>query len=286
MREDWLEKRKHGIGGSDIGVIMGHSSFKSPYDLFLEKTQNIIEPENFNMRRGSGLEPTIIKAYLRASGNRLIDNRDEADEYLNADAILANDDPAMYQSANNPIKKGSPDGLILASNPRVSMGVLEAKAPSSSVFHRIKREGLPDSWIDQVQWYMNILGLRWAAVAVFSAEYWELQTFLVEEDLKYQEIMVKAAMEWWKCIATNTAPNITIDEPETGLKGKVVKVNSPVWYEVGEEYLIAKETARLAKQRLDNVKGRFKRLIGNSYCTEGNGFRVFKKPFRVFNYKP
>ena len=283
MREEWLEKRKLGIGGSDIGVIMGHSSFKDPYGLFLEKTQNIVEPENFNMRRGSSLEPTVVKSYLQATGDRLV-GHEEAVKYLAVDAVLVNTDPVMYQSADNPIKKGSPDGLILSSH-YPGLGVLEAKAPSSQVYRRIKREGLPDSWNDQIQWYMNILGLQWATVAIFSAEYWELQFFIVNADPGYQDKLVVAGMSFWECIVTNTAPNIELTEPETGRKGQVIKVNSALWYEIGEEYLVAKEAAAQAQAKLNNVKGRLKKIVGDSYCTEGNGFRVFKKPFRVFNYK-
>ena len=284
MREDWLEKRKHGIGGSDIAVIMGHSKFKSPYDLFLEKTQNIIEPENFNMRRGSSLEPTVIKAYLQVSGDRLVNHRQAIDQFIMGGVKLVSESPMMFESTDNPIKKGSPDGLIL-SDERDGLGVLEAKAPSAQVYRRIKREGLSDSWIDQVQWYMNILKLKWAAVAVFSAEYWELQSFIITEDLVYQENLVSAATHWWKCIETNTAPNVELNEPEVGLKGQVVKVNDPVWWEAGEDYLLAKEAATQATARLNQIKGRLRKFVGNAYCVEGNGFRVFRKPFRIFNYK-
>lgn len=284
MREEWLEKRKYGIGGSDIGVIMGHSSFKTPYDLFLEKTQNIIEAENFNMRRGSSLEPTVIQAYTKATGHLLV-NQKASMEYFTKDVTLVNEDPIMYQSNLNPILKGSPDGLILSDDPHKRLGVLEAKAPSAQVYRRIKREGLPDSWNDQGQWYMHILGLTWAAVAVFSAEYWELQFFIIESDIEYQEDLVKAGMLFWEKVVSNTPPNIELDDPETGLKGKVVKVNNAVWYEAGEDYLVAKEAAAQAQARLNNIKGRIKKLIGKAYCVEGNGFRVFKKPFRIFNYR-
>ena len=285
MREEWLEKRKLGIGGSDIGVIMGHSSFKSPYDLFLEKTQNIIEIENFNMRRGSSLEPTIIKAYLQTTGDRSVSCDQAINQFIRTGVILEHDDPIMFSVTSNPILKGSPDGLILTDR-QPGLGVLEAKAPSSQVYRKIKREGLPDSWNDQVQWYMHILGLKWASVAVFSAEYWELHIIPVKADPEYQAELVIAGVAFWEeHVVLNRSPNITLDEPETGLKGKVVKVNSVVWYEVGEEYLIAKELAAQAQARLNNIKGRFKKFIGDAYCVEGNGFRVFKKPFRVFNYK-
>ena len=284
MREEWLEKRKLGIGGSDIGVIMNHSSFKDTYDLFLEKTQNIIEPENFNMRRGSSLEPTIIKSYLQVSGDRLVKAEQALNQFIGGGVGLVSKDPVMFESTEYPIKKGSPDGLILSDN-HDGLGVLEAKAPSSQVYRKIKREGLPDSWNDQVQWYMSILGLKWASVAIFSAEYWELHIIPVEADPEYQDILETNALLFWIYVETNEAPMIELTEPETGLKGNVIKVNDPIWWEVGEEYLVAKEAVKQETAKLNKIKGRLKKFVGSAYCVEGNGFRVFRKPFRVFNYK-
>lgn len=37
-REDWLEYRKKGIGGSDVAAIMGISPFATIRDLFYNKT--------------------------------------------------------------------------------------------------------------------------------------------------------------------------------------------------------------------------------------------------------
>lgn len=280
-REEWLKKRKLGIGGSDVGVIMGHSSFKNPYKLFLEKTQNIIQTEDFNMRRGSSLEPTIIKAYLNSTLNTPVYYM-ETPGWAEERFKVVSNNPLMFQLKENPIILGSPDGIVRSVD---GIGVLEAKAPSSQVYRRIKREGIPDSWNDQGQWYMNILGLQWCEFAIFSAEYWEPHLIKVKANAEYQQKLVSSAVRFWQDhIMTGVAPPVTFDEPDTGLKGRVVKVNSPVWYEVGEEYLAAKEEVTQANAKLNKIKGRYKKLIGNSYCTEGNGFRVFKKPFRVFNY--
>ena len=36
--EDWLEARKQGIGGTDASVVCGISRYKSPVELWMEKT--------------------------------------------------------------------------------------------------------------------------------------------------------------------------------------------------------------------------------------------------------
>ena len=39
--EDWLEYRKLGIGGSDASVVCGISRYKSPVELWMEKTNQL-----------------------------------------------------------------------------------------------------------------------------------------------------------------------------------------------------------------------------------------------------
>ncbi len=39
--EDWLEYRKSGIGGSDASVVCGISRYKSPIELWMEKTNQL-----------------------------------------------------------------------------------------------------------------------------------------------------------------------------------------------------------------------------------------------------
>ena len=39
---DWLEYRKQGIGGSDASVVCGINRYKSPVELWMEKTQFLV----------------------------------------------------------------------------------------------------------------------------------------------------------------------------------------------------------------------------------------------------
>ena len=39
--EDWLNWRKRGIGGSDASVVCGINRYKSPVELWMEKTDQL-----------------------------------------------------------------------------------------------------------------------------------------------------------------------------------------------------------------------------------------------------
>ena len=42
---DWLEYRKQGIGGSDASVVCGINRYKSPVELWMEKTDQMPSQE-------------------------------------------------------------------------------------------------------------------------------------------------------------------------------------------------------------------------------------------------
>ena len=43
--EEWLEYRKQGIGGSDASVVCGINRYKSPVELWLDKTGQLPHQE-------------------------------------------------------------------------------------------------------------------------------------------------------------------------------------------------------------------------------------------------
>lgn len=62
----WLKSRKAGVGGSDMSTILGLNSFKTPYELWLEKTGRV-EPEDISDKwaviRGNALENELRKRF-------------------------------------------------------------------------------------------------------------------------------------------------------------------------------------------------------------------------------
>lgn len=65
-RDEWLKKRKTGIGGSDCAVVLGMSPWKTPLELYYEKT-GLVEPEDISNREsvkmGNMLEPIVYDLF-------------------------------------------------------------------------------------------------------------------------------------------------------------------------------------------------------------------------------
>ena len=63
-REEWLNERRTGIGGSDAAAVMGLNPWKSPLDVYLDKTGQLMEsPDNPALYWGRVLEEVVAREY-------------------------------------------------------------------------------------------------------------------------------------------------------------------------------------------------------------------------------
>src|SRR5690606_35289427 len=71
-REEWLKERKKGIGGSDASVIVGFNPWKSPFELYIEKTSDEVqEIENEATHWGNVLEDVVAEEFSRRTGKKV-----------------------------------------------------------------------------------------------------------------------------------------------------------------------------------------------------------------------
>ena len=67
--EDWLEYRKQGIGGSDASVVCGISRYKSPVQLWMEKTNQLLSQEAGEVAYwGTQLESLVRAEFNKRTG--------------------------------------------------------------------------------------------------------------------------------------------------------------------------------------------------------------------------
>lgn len=72
-REEWLAARKPYIGGSEVAIILGLSPWKTPVDLWLEKTgrRQTEDTPSEAMRLGNELEDYAARRYSEATGRQV-----------------------------------------------------------------------------------------------------------------------------------------------------------------------------------------------------------------------
>ncbi len=81
--DDWLRLRKQGIGGSDASVVCGINRYKSPIELWLDKTDQIPYQEAGEAAYwGTVLEPLVVSEFTKRTGievsrqKQLLQNRE------------------------------------------------------------------------------------------------------------------------------------------------------------------------------------------------------------------
>lgn len=172
---EWHEARA-GIGGSDIGTILGVNRWKTAEDLLNERLNPDtprIEP-NLAMRMGTAFEAAIRRLWLE-------DNQH----------WLAVEETGTWQSTENPFWKANPDGFIRWNDGEI--GILEIKYSQQAE--------LPITWVYQVQWYLMLLGLKRGIIVQCKGN--KLIEHVVEANLNLQIEMKAAAKQFEQKIRNN-----------------------------------------------------------------------------------
>lgn len=97
LNAERLQERQAGLGGSDIAAALGMSNWKTPLELYLEKTGQIIPPDisaNDNVHFGIVLEDAVAEEFSRRTGLKVRRNNQHLihPEY---DFLAANIDRAV-----------------------------------------------------------------------------------------------------------------------------------------------------------------------------------------------
>jgi predicted phage-related endonuclease len=71
LTQEQLERRRQGIGSSDIPAILGYSKWANAHDIYLQKVYGTDSPTTDAMKAGNCLEEGILHGILKTIGGRL-----------------------------------------------------------------------------------------------------------------------------------------------------------------------------------------------------------------------
>ncbi len=164
-RQQWLSVRNslEGVGGSEIGYILGNSEYKSPIRLFYEKVGLWPAKEVFNeyVFWGRKHEPTIRDTWqhfgsFEGGANEMM--RNEAVGIKPRKCRVRN---FMFRNPKYPYLFANLDGEILKTTWRSDRGVLEIKTISGFAADKWP-EKIPPYHLQQVQGYLLVTGYKYA----------------------------------------------------------------------------------------------------------------------------
>ena len=182
---EWLDQRKKGIGGSDTSVVCGINRYKSPVELWMEKTNQIPVREAGE----AAYWGTQLEALVRA-------------EFTKRTGIEVTHTMQLLQSVEHPFMLANLDGVC--EHPELGPCIFEAKT-ASAYKAREWENGIPDEYQLQIQHYMAVTGYRGTYIAVLiggNTFKWQF----VERDEELIAMLVQLESDFWQHVEDRTPP--------------------------------------------------------------------------------
>lgn len=171
---EWHKFRQTHIGASDAAIIMGESPWKTPYDLYLEKSGFKLGDEpNYFMKRGTDLEPFARAKVNKASKEIFIPM---VLEYLEKEFISCSLDGI------------NEDGDI----------ILEIKCPSKANHQKAINQEIPRHYMIQIQHQLMVTNAKECIYASYHPDHEQvLATIPVFPDYELQRKILEAELKFW-----------------------------------------------------------------------------------------
>lgn len=244
-REQFLTERQTYLGATDIAAILGLDQYTTALDVYNQKLGLVPSfAGNKQTERGQKLEDVAAREYTEETGRKVHKRRTE------------------LVHPKHDFIRGHIDRRVVGDKRPV-----EIKCPSRGMFHKIKREGLPDSWILQMQTYLWLDGSEVGDFAPFCADAWEILPFEVPAQPEmFEQIEHVAVLFWTENVLKRVPPApVTADKPLiefAKVGGEVVIREDAAFFEAAQILMEAKQLERDGKELLDIAKQRIKSAVG------------------------
>ena len=154
-------KRPLGIGGSDIGAVLGLSPYRSAVDVWADLVGRVPREtqDAVHLRFGRHAESFVAAEYERATGRTLVECPQTLFHHEHG-FMFAHVDRLVLEHAGDTAIEG---GRVTAP------GVLECKTANAFSAHGWGEAGsdrVPAAYLAQCAWYTAVTGCAWADLAV------------------------------------------------------------------------------------------------------------------------
>ncbi|MVX62685.1 hypothetical protein GKZ28_03060 [Clostridium chromiireducens] len=260
----WLKERQKGIGGSDVGAIMGVNRWKSPFEVYVDKTEDITEVKESGELSywGSTLEEVVAREFSIRTGKKVRkDNRQLIHK--------------IYK-----FMMGNIDRRIVGEN-----ALLECITVNAFRAKEWEGEEIPPSVILQCQHYMEVIGVDNCYIAALIGG----QKFIykkIERDEELISMIIEAEKDFWiNHVEKRIPPKLDGSEAASKYLSKTFKnidksltVNLKAEYKNKiNEYLNIKDQMKILDEALKVIENTLKNELGNAEKGSVENFQVIWK---------
>ena len=182
INQDFSVDRSKYIGGSDIGAILGVSRYRSPLEVWMEKTgKETKKLDSLPLRFGSFAEEFVASEYARATGFELVH------------------DESIYIHPEHSFMSAHMDRFVLEDGSSPPTRILECKTAnpfSSGDWGEVGSDEVPMSYLCQCIWYMAITNIDKVDLAVLFGNS-DFRIYEIARDLELESAVLQKASLFW-----------------------------------------------------------------------------------------
>lgn len=178
--EEFRERRRKFVGGSDIAKVVGVSKWGCPRSVAYDKLGHPKDFDNSDkaeFRRGKRLEGIAASYYEEKTGREV--RITVTAHYPGKPHLAVNYDRLVRKEKDGP------------------WGYLEIKVVGRWSMNLIKKEGLANDYVLQVQYGLGVKRDTWGSYAIYCPETDELLWWDVEADTGFGESLLEKADDFW-----------------------------------------------------------------------------------------
>lgn len=246
-------RRRHFLGSSDAAPALGLSQYKSPYELWLEKTGQLVEEDlgdNLAVMLGNGMERVILEAAV----SRLKIDQDYRVEF-NHVAVRAGTPLAM-----------TADALIISPTKGVPLEAKYTESPERWGPESDGLDGLPPEYAPQILHQLVVTGSpRGFVAAYFAGRRRELRIYEIAPAPEMLAAYERTAVEWWQKHVVGMVPPSQDKPCDMDVLSRIIRkpgksVALPddlvrTWRDLEAAASVAKAEAEVAKEQVIQALG-------------------------------
>lgn len=272
ITEEQKARRRQGIGGSEVGALVGMDPYKRPIDVYEAKVLGREIPDNFNMERGRFFERPTAEWRVHRYGGRL----------LELDTV---------QSRQHPLIMVHPDFIVAPTDAQAPLGPdcidLSVKVPGPHTWAQWGEDGTdecPTPALIQLQYELIPLGElyginRGEVTAPIDGD---LRRFPMLADRDLQAMLIEAVERFWRdhVIPQRPPPPDASSSYTEYLKRRFPENSGPMvqadfeaeaW---AEQLFRARTVMQRAEMEVEEARQHLEQLIGAGDGIEGEGWRI------------
>lgn len=248
-RKAWLKMRTLGIGGSDASIIAGMNRWKSPFQLWQEKTGQI-EPEELDDNEyiywGRVLEQAVADRFSELTGKQVHKQ-------------------GMLQNKDYPWMLANVDRMIVGEN-----AGLECKTTNSFAGKQWDGDNLPDAYYLQCQHYMMATGLeKWYIACLIGGNHFVWKP--IERNEEDIHALFNLEKKFWEInVQKGVMPDVDgTDSCTQALRerfpgGNVEEIELPSDAEqILKDLDMYQESAKQSKEKIAELKNKLALMLGD-----------------------